>query len=76
MDYESNLSLVIIQALNMSPSKTASHNTRFLRSPDSVRRALQAFEGIVEIAQAAERLGYRLVDHRMELYGQALKKPA
>lgn len=24
----------------------------------------------------AERLGYRLVDHRMELYGQALKKPA
>lgn len=24
----------------------------------------------------AEKLGYRLVDHRMELYGQALKKPA
>jgi Fur family ferric uptake transcriptional regulator len=24
----------------------------------------------------ADRLGYRLVDHRMELYGQALKKPA
>ncbi len=23
----------------------------------------------------AEKLGYRLVDHRMELYGQALKKP-
>ena len=23
----------------------------------------------------AERLGYRLVDHRMELYGQAVKKP-
>ena len=24
----------------------------------------------------AEKLGYSLVDHRMELYGQALKKPA
>ena len=24
----------------------------------------------------AEKLGYRLVDHRMELYGQALNKPA
>lgn len=24
----------------------------------------------------ADKLGYRLVDHRMELYGQALKKPA
>jgi Fur family ferric uptake transcriptional regulator len=24
----------------------------------------------------AERLGYRLVDHRMELYAQAIKKPA
>lgn len=24
----------------------------------------------------AEKLGYRLVDHRMELYGQALKKPS
>ena len=34
----------------------------------------QALANTIDLARHAERLGYRLVDHRMELYGVSLDR--
>ena len=42
-----------------------------IRQGGTVQQALQE---TVILAQVAEKLGYRLVDHRLELYGSKIKK--